>query len=133
MVTIHGCDESPEVEFAATSAEYALLAESVAELIVSDATEAFVEAVASDPSPYGRSLSGLRVSKAAGALSVTITGATLSISGAAPALVLFVDCLPVESGLPPRYHIHFECVGREELVAPNSIPLILMVAGSSDV
>src|SRR5438067_424100 len=62
MLTIRYSREPPEVELAATPVEFARVAASITELAGSDATEIFVEAVASDPQPYERSLSGLHVS-----------------------------------------------------------------------
>ena len=132
MLTIRCGGEPLELDVEATPEEFARLAVSIAELAGSETTEVFIEAAAADPGPYDRCLSGLLISKADGPLSVSVVGATLSISGDTPALTLFGECLPVESGLPPGYHIHFEAAGREESVASNSIPLVLSVAGGSD-
>ncbi len=132
MFTIRYSHTPPEVELAATASEFERLAVSLAELAGSETSEAFIALAVSNPQPYQRSLSGLRLSRTAGPLSATVEGTTLSISGAAPALALLGRCLPVESRLPAGYHIHFEAAGREDLVSPGSVPIILAVAASPD-
>jgi hypothetical protein len=129
VLTIRCGGEPPEVELAATPADFERLAASVDDLVASDAAEILVEAAAPSPEPYERCLFVLRIAKAAAPLSVSVAATMLSISGHPAALALFARNLPVEPALPVGYHVHFEPTGREDQVSPGSTPLVLCVAG----
>ncbi len=123
----------PEAEVSATPAEFARLATSINALGASPTAEDFTAiAVRRAPEPYGRCLTAMRVVKSAGPLSVSVVGDSLLISGGPMSLGLLARSLPVESGLPPGYHVHLERAGREEEVSSGSLPLVLIVADGRD-
>ena len=123
----------PEAELSATPAEFARLATSIIALSESETAEDFAAtAVRRASEPYGRCLTAMRVIKAAGPLLVSVVGDSLLISGGPMSLELFARSLPVESGLPPGYHVHLERAGREDAVSLGSLPLVLIVADGRD-
>jgi hypothetical protein len=128
MLSIRCGGDSPEVELSATPAEFEHLSVAIARLTSTDAHEFYIEAAQSDPCPYERCLGGLRIVKAFGPLTVSVSGSSLLVSGGPAALSLFARNLPAEPGLPPGYHVHFEAIGRELMVSPGSAPLVLCVA-----
>ena len=128
MLTIRCGGEPTEIELSATPAEFERLSASITDFAASDAVEIAIQAVVAAPGPYDRSLASLRIGRAAGPLLVSVAGTSLRITGNSAALSLFAQCLPVESELPPGYHIHFETFGREWAVSPDSLPLVLLVA-----
>lgn len=134
MATIRYSDgDSPEAELSATSAEFARLAASILALGESETTKDFMAvAVGRSSEPYRRCLTALRVAKAGGLLMVSVVGDSLLVSGGPTSLGLFARNIPLEPTLHPGYHVHFDCVGREDAVSPQSIPLILVVEDGRD-
>ncbi|MEO6811256.1 MAG: hypothetical protein ABI353_19270 [Isosphaeraceae bacterium] len=132
MFTIRCSSDPPEAELAATPAGFTRLAEVIAGFAAGVTTETSFAVDPSDPATYERCLSGLRVERASGPLSVSVVGRTLVISGSSRALELLARNLPREPDLPPGYHVHIEAAGRESWVSPESVPLVLMVAVALD-
>jgi hypothetical protein len=116
----------PEANITASPSEFATMADRIAEL-----TSAGTGAVVF-PAAAGRGLLALVVRIGSGLVVVAREDEVLSVRGGLEAVGLFARNLPSEVSLPPGYHIHFEHVGREWFVAPESVPLV-MVVGSAQV
>lgn len=106
----------------ATPSEFAAIAERIFELAHEVAGKIVF------PASSSRVSSALVVQIAVGPVNVTFDGDALLVFGSPEAISLFGQNLPCELALPAGYHIHFEHNGREEAVAPESIPLVMIVA-----
>ncbi len=112
----------PMVEIAATTIEFAVLADRIRELAQAGSGE--IRAAVD-----GHGLTELVIRIDAGPVLVAVRDDLLSISGGADDLEGFGLNLPCEPSLPPSYHVHYEHSTREADVAAESIPLVLLVAG----
>ena len=110
----------PEADIVASPAEYAAMAERVAELAHVGAGEVMFPAA-------GHGLSAPAVSIGSGPVVAAIRGRTLLVSGGADAVELFGHNLPAENTLPAGYHVHYEHSTRDGHVAAESIPLVLII------
>jgi hypothetical protein len=111
----------PEAEIAATPAEFAAIAERIVELAHAGGGNAIF------PASSSRESSALVVQIGSGCIIVTFAEEVLSVCGGQEAINLFASCLPSEATLSAGYHVHFEHSSRDETVAPESIPLVMLV------
>ena len=113
----------PEAAIAASSTEFAAMADRLAEMAGVGSGQAVFPA-------GGRGLFALVVRVEVGPVVVTTGEGVLTVNGSPEAVGLFGRNLPAEASLPAGYHVHYEHAGREAFVAAGSVPLVLMVGSA---
>ncbi|MCE9534516.1 MAG: hypothetical protein K8T89_25850 [Planctomycetes bacterium] len=122
MEVIYESGELSEADITATSAEFAAMANQIAELVQSGEGEVRF------PASGGRGLLGLVVRISTGPAVVAVgEDRMLSVGGSREAVEIFGRNIPDENCLPDGYHVHFEHAGRESHVASDSVPLVMVV------
>jgi hypothetical protein len=125
----------PEVNIIASPKEFAALSEQLHLLFVNGRSELVLASNKGTEKlgPEGSYLQGLRVCLTAGPLDLLVEDdeALLLAAGGHDAIELFRKNLPCEATLFEGFHVHFERIGREDLVSERSVPLVLQIASIS--
>ena len=102
---------------------------SIQEFCDSERTEIILEAESDfDPAPYNQVLSTFRIEINSELNHFRVKEDQLILSGKKRCLTNFAqnipfDAEPSSSGIP--YHVHYDWIGREDLVSEESIPIVI--------
>ncbi|MCE9567131.1 MAG: hypothetical protein K8U57_34445 [Planctomycetes bacterium] len=134
MKIVYTPGDWPQVTLTASSAEFTAMASRIAELVRMGSGEiAFPTTNSIPPNGADCGMSALVVRIGSGLALVAVRGdGVLAVSGGLESVGLFGQNMPVEAALPAGYHVHFESDGREWFVAPESLPLVMLVGPTVD-
>jgi hypothetical protein len=76
-----------------------------------------------DPSPYDVCLNGIIFHETTLPLYISVQNTKLNVSGNRESLVLFSENLPYDA--IGQYHVHLDRIGREEMIAEDSLETVL--------
>lgn len=117
-----------EVEIEGSSSDLADLRDKILQFCECDNAALDVIAASTlNPSPYERSLAGLRVRKTSERVVISVKDEFLVLAGAVPYLSRFAENLPydAEPTSDIAYHVHFDRLGREDCVSEDSLDIVL--------
>jgi hypothetical protein len=80
-----------------------------------------------DPQPYSQCLTLLRVQLSEGPTKISVDGTEVNVSGSEQHLEMFASYFEFGDECPSGIHHHFEYFESNGWIAPDSVPLVVMV------
>jgi hypothetical protein len=122
MIRIRYSAETQAIELEGSSQELLELRNSIQKFT---SHHLFIETEANcDPSPYDVCLNGIIFHETTlPLLCISVQSTKLNVSGSRESLVLFSENLPCDA--IGQYHVHLDRIGREEMIAEDSLEIVL--------
>ena len=128
MIEIRWSEETNEIDLSGTPQDLQYIRQSILHLIhQTDQTQIIIStAIDFDTSPYSSRLSFLVIDKSENFIMVQVAANCLEVRGNPKNLEVFADWFDFESNVS-QYHCHFEYCPGNELISPDSLPLVISV------
>jgi hypothetical protein len=125
MIEIRWDEETNEIEMTGTPQELQLICRSILHLTQTNETQITIPtAIDFDPAPYSSCLNSITICKSEDLIKVAIKTDRLEIHGSPKNLEIFADWFNCEDDTA-HYHCHFEYYPGNDLIHPDSLPLVI--------
>jgi hypothetical protein len=125
MIEIRQDEETNEIEMTGTPQELQLICHSVLHLAQTNEVQITIPtAIDFDPAPYSSCLNFATIYKSEDLIKVTINLDHLEIHGSPKNLEIFAGWFNCEDETA-HYHCHFEYYPGNDLIHPDSLPLVI--------
>jgi hypothetical protein len=125
MVEIRWDKETNEIETTGTQQELQLICRSIIHLTQTNVNQITIPAAIDfDPTPYSSRLNFITICKSENLIKVAIEVDHLKIHGSPKNLQIFADWFNCEDDTS-HYHCHFEYYPGNDLIHPDSLPLVI--------
>jgi hypothetical protein len=127
MIEIRWDKETNEIEMAGTLQDLQHVCRSILHLTQTNETQITIPAAINfDPAPYSNCLNFIAISKNEDLIKVAVAIDRLEIHGSPKNLEVFADWFNCEDDAA-HYHCHFEYYPGNDLIHPDSLPLVISV------